>query len=896
MAGTVGLTQQEAARRLEADGPNRLPAASRPSPWLGLARQMTHLFAGLLWAAAALAVLAGMAALGAAIVVVVLLNGIFAFWQEYRADQAAEQLGALVPNRARVLRDGRPRVVPVEDVVVGDAVLLTAGDRVCADLRVADAHALQVDESLLTGESAAVRPPVEALLLCGTFVVEGEGIGVAERTGASTRLAGIAALTRSATRRTSPLTTELNRVVRVVSIIAVGAGGGLFAVAVLLGLPPTEGFLFGLGVMVALVPEGLLPTVTLSLARAAQRMAGRQALVRRLEAVETLGATTYICTDKTGTLTRNEMSVVRVWTPGGDLALESHGYDPTVPAPGTPATGAPTTGPSATSPLVEAAALAAASAARCVHGHAVEHPDGRWVAEGDPMEAALDVAARRLASPATGHPDAGQVVRRLPYTADRRRSSVVVREGDGTLVLHVLGAPEAVLAVANDPDATSTAASRLEEMARDGLRVVATARRTVAPSDLGAPAVALEADLELLGLLGLQDPPRDDVGTAIAACRGAGIRLAMVTGDHPATAAAVATEVGLLGPGGLVVTGDHLPADSRRLAALLDRPDGVVVARVSPEDKLRIATALRDSGHVVAMTGDGVNDAPALRAADVGVAMGASGSDVAREAADLVLLDDHFATIVGAVELGRATFTNIRRSLTYHLTDNVAELTPFAAWALTGGQLPLAIGVLQVLALDIGTDMLPALALGAEPPSSRTLTGPAPRRRLVDRALLARVFGVLGPAEAVGSMATFVAVLLAGGWRWGEVPSGTLLALASGSAFAAIAVAQLANAVACRSTALPAWRSRLRGNRLIVVALAAEVVLLVVFLAVPPLARVLGGSWPAALGWTGAVVTAALVVLADAAAKRFGRRRSGRGLAGPAALGPAPFGPPAIPS
>ncbi|HEX5919204.1 MAG TPA: HAD-IC family P-type ATPase, partial [Nocardioides sp.] len=299
---------------------------------------------------------------------------------------------------------------------------------------------------------------------------------------------------------------------------------------------------------------------------------------------------------------------------------------------------------------------------------------------------------------------------------------------------------------------------------------------------------------------------------------------------------------------------------------------GAVVARVTPADKLRIAAALRARGHVVAMTGDGVNDAPALREADVGVAMGASGSDVARESADLILLDDHFGTIVTAIELGRATFANVRRFLTYHLTDNVAELTPFALWAMSGGQFPLALTVLQVLALDIGTDMLPALALGAEPPR-RGLMQNRKARAIVDRALMVRAFAVLGPTEAAMAMAAFTTVLVSGGWSWGEDPTSSLLATASGTAFAAIALGQMANAFACRSTRAPVWRMDPRTNTLVLVAVAAEVVLLAAFLGIPPVAGLLGGAWPSTAGWLAAAASPVALVAVDGRVKRRLRER-----------------------
>jgi magnesium-transporting ATPase (P-type) len=498
-----------------------------------------------------------------------------------------------------------------------------------------------------------------------------------------------------------------------------------------------------------------------------------------------------------------------------------------------------------------------------VTGRVVEREDD-WHAEGDPMEAALHCLALRAGADVE---DLSAVTRR-PYSPQRMLSSAW-SAGE----LSVLGAPEAVLPRCRTvPEHVDTELGRLT---REGRRVVAVARRQWAGAsagDAGDAADEMEHDLELLGLLGLEDPPREDVEEALLACRDADIRVAMITGDHPRTAEAIAREVGLLQEGGTVVLGRDLPEDESELAALLDRPEGAVVARVSPADKLRIASALRSRGHVVAMTGDGVNDAPALREADVGVAMGASGSDVARESADLVLLDDRFGTIVTAVALGRATFRNVRRFLTYHLTDNVAELTPFAVWALSGGSFPLAISVLQVLALDIGTDMLPAIALGVEPPREGIMRGRS-TRKVVDRALLLRAFVVLGLTEAVLAMTAFSMVLSSGGWSWGQDPSAELLAVASGTAFAAIALGQMANAFACRSSVVPVWRMRLLGNPSVLVAVAAEAVLLVAFLGVPWLAELLGGSWPTTGGWLAAGACAVALVVVDGTVKTLGRGR-----------------------
>jgi magnesium-transporting ATPase (P-type) len=605
-------------------------------------------------------------------------------------------------------------------------------------------------------------------------------------------------------------------------------------------------------VTVALVPEGLLPTVTLSLARGAQRMAARRALVRRLESVETLGSTTFICTDKTGTLTRNEMAVVEVWTPRGAARVRGEGYAPDGMVDADPDV----------RPGLEALALAAA---RCSSGRAVLQ-EGRWSAQGDPMEAALDVLVRRLGivDSLSDQERAWPVVRRFPFDPRRRRGSVVA---GGRLL--VKGAPDAVLPRCLPVEGADAA---LHDMAERGLRVIAVAARPTGDADGDADADRIERGLGLLGLVGLEDPPRRGAAEAVAACRAAGIRLAMVTGDHPLTARAIAREVGLLGPDAPVLEGRDLPRDDAQLGALLDR-DGVVVSRVAPEDKLRIARALRLRRHVVAMTGDGVNDGPALQEADIGIAMGLSGTDVAREAADLVLLDDDFATIVVAVEQGRATFANLRRALTYHLTDNVAELTPFAAWALSGGAFPLALGVLQILCLDVVTDQVPALALGSEPPSRAALRQPPQRGHLIDGAVLRRVFGVLGPAEALMEMAAFVTALLASGWRPGALPDGPALLAASGAAFAAVIFGQAANAFACRSTSH--WPGALgwTTNRLLLAGVALELLLLAAFLFIPSLATLLGQSPPPWQGWLVAALTAPVVLAVDALHKRLRREQ-----------------------
>lgn len=846
----------EASARLRQHGPNLLPSKKPRSAWRQLAAQMVHFFALMLWLAGILAILAGMPQLGFAIFVVILLNGIFAFVQEYRAERASDRLRDLLPRRATVIRDGTQVEIDAGELVVDDVAMLRAGDRISADVRLLETFSLSIDTSTLTGESLPVTAQAGDLAYAGTFVIEGQGHGLIVATGSATRLAGVAKLAQAGRRPRTPLAEELDRVVRIISIAALAAGVLFLGIAALVGIRLTDAFLFALGVVVAVVPEGLLPTVTLSLAWGAQRMAEHKALVRRLEAVETLGSTTFICTDKTGTLTLNEMSVVELWTPSGNSHIEGRGYNPDVPIHAEPE-------------QWPAFRELAWSVSYCSNGSVVRRGD-RWIAQGNPLEAALDVFCRRMGiDPQTEKTSHGMNFV-FPFDPRRRRMSAAAGGK-----LHVKGAPDAVLPRCMNPEGAESA---LEQMAARGLRVIAVARRSISALDSGLRADEIETGLELLGLLGIEDPPRPEAARSIAACRQAGVKVAMVTGDHPATARAIAIEVGLLGKEGQVIEGRDLPSDEALLGALVDR-DGIVLSRVTPEDKLRIARALRARGHVVAMTGDGVNDGPALQEASIGIAMGKSGTDVAREAADLVLLDDNFATIVAAVRQGRATFANTRRFLTYHLTDNVAELAPFVIWALSGGRFPLALSVLQVLSLDVGTDILPALALGTEPPSATVLARPpgglGAGGHLLDRSVLVRAFGLLGPVEALIEMLAFLASMMAIGWRPGAAfPTGAAFLAASGAAFSAVVIGQMANALACRSATR--WPGALGWltNRFLVYAVAVELALLAGFLYFGPLARLLGHAPPTSTGAVFAALAFPAVLLTDLLYKRIRRRRS----------------------
>jgi len=883
-----GLSNEEAAARLRRWGPNQLPEQRGPSLPLKFLDQLVHFFALMLWAAAALCFFGQMPQLGIAIIIVIVVNGTFSFFQEYRAERAAQALASLVPLKTTVRRGGRKMTVTSTELVPGDIVLLKEGDRIAADARVLRSSELKVDMSTLTGESEPVLRNAEAhmetleddlqaanLVFAGTFVTSGSATTLVIATGSSTRLGKISALTNQINVRPTPLRNQLNDSVRVIGMVAVTTGLIFFGVALSLGTAVHDGILFSIGVIVALVPEGLLPTLSLSLAMSATRMAKRGALVRRLESVETLGSTTVICTDKTGTVTRNEMTARELVLAGKRFRTTGSGYEShgaILNEDGRPLTETERT---ELYPLLRASAL-------CGDAR-VESTNGRWHCLVDPTEGALLILARKGGMERTDLERQMPRLREFPFESSRQRMSTVHHQASGAYEILSKGSPETILPLCTSHQNLGDSVplnelqkqqitAEVDRLAHQGLRVLAFARREVTGR---LPVTALEAEtsMEFIGLVGMADPVRPEVPEAISKARTAGIRIVMITGDHPATAMAVAREAGIEAE--RVIIGTELPPDDVQLGNLLT---GVapVLARIAPEDKLRIAKVLQDRGEVVAMTGDGVNDAPALRQADIGIAMGKGGTDVAREAADLVLLDDNFAHIVESVEEGRAAFDNIKRFLTYHLTDNVAELAPFVVWALSGGEIPLMISVLQVLALDIGTDLLPALALGAEPPEPGVMQRPPPARksRLLDLPLLGRAFGFLGPIEALLSLA----MLPLGAWLffdWPKAPlpsAGSHLATLSTLVFAAIVVMQMANAFECRSNPTSLFKMGPFSNRLMGAAVAFELLLLMVFVYVPPVADVLGQHALTPMQWLPVLLTPVIFLMAEEARKMWVRR------------------------
>ncbi|MBN1529390.1 MAG: cation-transporting P-type ATPase [Thermoleophilaceae bacterium] len=838
-----GLASREAARRLEQHGPNAIERREEASRVRELAVQFTHPLALLLWAASLLAVIGGLVPLAIAIVAVIVLNAVFAFAQELQAERATEALQEFLPPHARVRRGGEVTEIAATELVPGDLVLISEGDRLSADARLVDG-AVEVDMSPLTGESQPVaRTSVRSrsadavleaddLVFGGTLCTAGEAEGVVYATGMGTQLGRIAALSQRVERELSPLQVQVNRAARLIAAVAVLAGIVFLLIGTLVaGLPLNDALIFAIGLLVANVPEGLLPIITLALAVGVRRMARRRALVKRLTAVETLGSTDVICTDKTGTLTEGRMSVRFLWADGREL--EPGGTE----APGEPFSGLLRT------------------AVRCNNARARRAADG-WERGGDPSESALLLAAAALGEDAEAAQSERDDRRERLYHFDARlkRMTTLDREPGGSRWYHAKGAPLELLercaqvrGAGGDrplgPDDRRAVQDAFERYASQGLRVLGFAERRVTDGEVTAERDAAESQLVFVGLAALEDPPRPGVADAVESCHRAGIRIVVVTGDHALTAEAIARRVGIVDGAGTVVTGPELDAlPEADLDALLRDAPQLIVARSNPETKLHVVDALRAAGHTVAMTGDGVNDAPALRRADIGVAMGASGTDVAREAATMVLTDDSFASIVAAVEEGRVVYDNIRKFVTYIFAHATPEVVPFLLFALSGGAIPLPLTALQILAIDLGTETLPALALGREPaePGIMSRRPRARERGIIDGPMLRRAWLWLGLLEALLVTGGFLYVLLSAGWSPGDdVGAGTALhsdyLAATAMTFAGITACQVGTAFAARTSSASLRSIGVLSNPLLLWGIAFELAFAAAIVYLPPL-------------------------------------------------------------
>lgn len=847
-----GLTAGEAADLLRRHGPNQIPRGSRTSAFRVLLRQFTDLLVLILIAAAAIAFFLGEKVETAAIMLVVAINALLGFVQEWRAESALAALGKMLAPSARVRRDGQVQSVPAREVVPGDIVLLEAGERVPADLDLDASAGLRMDESALTGESVPVDKGPQDPVFMGTSVVAGHAEGTVIATGSGTEFGQVAHLTGSVADRPTSLQVQLGRTARQLALAAVLIGAAVAALGLIAGRGVLEMFMTALSLAVAIVPEGLPVVVTLTLALGAIAMVRRRALVRQLQAVETLGAASAICTDKTGTLTENRMTATEISTAGGTYHVTGTGYDPEGHIAHNGKKRRAADDP-ALSALLDAAILC--------NNATLERTAEGWSATGAPTEAALvTLAYKGWAEP----PEPGDVIEETPFSSERKRMAVLARR-DGETRLYVKGAPEAVIELSHEimtgagPRFFDTAARQgvlasYRAMASDGLRVIALASRRADEGDM------IEEGLVLLGLVGLLDPPRAEVRDAVASCAEAGIRIFMITGDSPETARAIARKIGLRVEAAL--TGkDVEDMDDGALADALRRE--VLFARTAPAHKLRIVKALQADGEIVAMTGDGVNDAPALKQADIGVAMGQRGTEVARDASDLVLLDDNFATIVHAIEEGRRQFGNLRKFVRYLLSSNAGEVLAIAANLMIGG--PLIFLAPQILWINLVTDGLSAVALGLERAEPGQMRQP-PRGRnapILGRAGLAMILG-LGLYSAAASLWIFYAL----------VPEGT--GIARSAAFTAMVIFEIVAVFAFRSFQQPCSRIGWFSNRFLIAALAGSIAVHLAAVYLPLLQHLLRTE---ALNWShwGLIVTAALplVLVPEAIKFQRGRVRAG---------------------
>jgi Ca2+-transporting ATPase len=839
--GSTGLASAEASQRLHVYGPNELQTVARVSAWHTFAAQFQNVLILILLGATFVSGFLGHTLEAVVITVIVLFAVLLGFIQEHRAGRALEALRKMAAPVARVLRDAEETVVPTRDLVPGDVVLLRTGDRVPADARVTQAVNLAVDEAALTGESAAVEKTVarfddarlslgdrKNMTYAGTLVAYGRGQAVVVSTGMSTEFGHVARLVETVEASRTPLQENLDRLGATLGKAALVVVALVVAIGLARGLPVIDMFMFGIALAVAVVPEALPAVVTISLAIGVRRMVKRNALVRRLPVVETLGSTSVICTDKTATLTKNEMTVRQLLADEHLFELSGAGYDPTgqileaghivEPPPGVRA-------------LLRAGVLA--SDARLVTR------DGRWQVEGDPTEGALIVAATKAGLNPVDLNAQEPRVAEVPFTSERRRMTTLHTTTSG-VVAFSKGAADEVLASCTshlrsgeEVPLTESGRERIrvveQRMAGEGFRVLAIARKSC------ASIADAESRMTLLGLVAMMDPPRAEARDAVQVCEVAGIRPVMITGDHPLTASTVARELGML-KNWRVVTGRDLDGmsddDLNRNVA-----DIAVYARVSPADKLRVVTAWQNRGEVVAMTGDGVNDAPALKKAEVGIAMGIAGTDVSREAAGMTLLDDNFATIVASVEEGRIVFGNIKKYLMYLLSCNVGEIVLLAGAVIAG--LPLPLSAVQILYVNLATDGLPALALAVDPPEQDLM-----RRR------------PRNPRVGIFTRPVVIVLLAAGLWSalvntslftW-LLLSGRPLAEVMAMTFVTLVLIQFFNAYNCRSDRLSAFRQPF-ANRWLDVAVAWELVLLVIILYVPFFQRAFGtfsmtsGDW-----------------------------------------------------
>jgi sodium/potassium-transporting ATPase subunit alpha len=767
-----GLTASQATRRRQEFGPNVLEGEEKKNYLLSYLKEYVQFFAILLEVAAVLSFVAdryapgqGNDILGYAILGAVIINATFTFWQEYRADKAMEALLRLMPTMVIVRRGGKEATIDSKELVPGDIMILDEGDKVAADGVVLESSSLYLNLASLTGESRPASRNSEPsgqsnalsaknMVFAGTTVISGNGIAVVSAIANATEFGKIASLTKNVQKSLTPMQREIIRITRILTVIALIMGLVFFALGLFSGKGTLMASIFALSLIVANVPEGLLPTITLSLSLASQRMAKRNALIKNLDSVETLGSASVICTDKTGTLTRNEMTLRSIWLTGGELvSISGEGYQESGEF-------------SFEENFAESADKRLLQFLQAGLNNCKAVIDKTSV-RGDPTELAIVAAAHKKSLAEIS----GEKAKEHVFTSERKMMSTVLNAGD-RVSIYSKGAIEVLLGKCSTYMARDDSLKPLDEEFRK--KVFAQAE-TFENEAYRVLAIAMgegekEENLTLLGLAAIMDLPRAEVEGAVALCKKAGIRIMMITGDNAHTAAAIARNIGMEYDS--VINGDEIEKISDEKLEKILAGEDVLFARMASNQKLRIASALQNVGEVVAMTGDGVNDAPALKKADIGIAMGKSGTEVAKEAADMILLDDNFSTIVAAIEEGRTVYFNIKKFVTYILSSNVPEIVPYILQFFL--RIPLPLSVIQILSIDLGSDMLPGLALGSEKPEKNIMNRPpaGSQERILDWEVFKRGYFFVGIIEASAAMAAFVSFLLLHGWQYGTVDLG----------------------------------------------------------------------------------------------------------------------------
>lgn len=864
-----GLADSEAALRLERFGRNELQAAKNTPEIIKFLLQFKNFFALLLIFGGMLALTAdsldpgqGNLYIAIALLAVVVLNAAFTYFQERQSEKIMESFKKMMPSMITAIRDGNPIEVAAAELIPGDVIILNEGDRIPADGRLIKAKEFKVDNSSLTGESEpqlldetkSHKNVLESpnMVFSGSLVQNGEGKVVICETGMNTQIGSIVELTKITKTAETPIHKELKYFIKVISFIAIFLGVSFFLISVAIGNEVIGSLIFAIGIIVANVPEGLLPTVTLSLTMASRRMAQKNALIKNLESVETLGSTTVICTDKTGTLTQNRLGVNTAVVGGREFPADDQS-------------------------AADETAFEDLMKIMCICNNAYLNEDGF---SGDPTEGALLVYANQHVDV----PAMRQVkeIAEQPFNSITKRMIVVAATGPGTEArAYLKGAPEVVLEmcdkIALNGDIVELTKERREAVI-DQFRVLAGRGERglgFAAQDVENSEVP-ETGYVFYGLTGMLDPPRPEVPDALSRCRSAGIRVIMLTGDFGLTAKTIAQQIGMMGDKGRVVEGDDLRAmsDVDLRQTLQDEPE-IIFARITPAQKLQVVQALQALGETVTVTGDGVNDAPALKNADMGVAMGISGTEVAKEASNMILMDDNFATIVNAVEEGRTIFDNIKKFIAYILTSNIPEILPFIAFVLL--DIPLPLTVILILSIDLGTDILPALGLGAEPPETDVMKRkPRPKtERLLSRNLLLMSYGIIGMIQASAGFFSYFTILYSGGWEWGQELASTdpLYRTAITGFFASIVICQIADVIICRTRRQSLFMVGLFTNKLVLVGVAAELLLLASISYIPQF-NIFFGTAPLELWQLALSVPFALVIFFGDEVRRIFVRRN----------------------